>query len=116
MSKSNEEIIKEYYYNPKTGFKGIDATYQDLKSQGITKDEIKRFLEKQETAQIYKQQEKPKFIPIKANGDEEYQVDLMFYTQFKSQNKSYHIILNCIELTSRYAYAVALKDKSASSV
>lgn len=106
------DIIKEHYYNPKIGFKSQTQTYQDLKDKGITKEQVKEFFKNQETTQVFKKVEEAKFIPITAGGDEEYQLDLMFYDQFEKQNNGYHIIMTMIELTSRFAYAVALKNKT----
>ena len=49
------EPIKETFYNPSTGFQSANMLYQKLKSYGITLQQIKTFLNKQETQQLHKQ-------------------------------------------------------------
>ena len=56
MSKTNEEIIREVYYDPLTGFSGVNKTFQILKKQGhkISRKEIQKFIKKQEISQVNK--------------------------------------------------------------
>ena len=49
------ELIKDTYYDPSTGFQSANKLYQKLKSHGITLQQIKTFLNKQETQQLHKQ-------------------------------------------------------------
>ena len=51
---SKDLIIRETYYNPEYGLTGIEELYNKLKSQGITKTQIKNFLNKQESYQLHK--------------------------------------------------------------
>lgn len=50
MSKTNEELIREVYYDPLTGFSGVNKTFLTLKKQGhkISRKEIQQFIKKQE--------------------------------------------------------------------
>ncbi len=43
---SNEEIIRNVFYSPETGFGGIEKIYRTLKKQGhkISRTEIKQFI------------------------------------------------------------------------
>ena len=45
-----------------------------------------------------------------------YQADLTFLTRYKKQNNNYHILLNVINVNSKYAYVVALNDKKQKTV
>ena len=45
-----------------------------------------------------------------------YQADLTFLTRYKKQNSNYHILLNVINVNTKYVYAEALKDKTQNSV
>lgn len=45
-----------------------------------------------------------------------YQADLTFLTNIKKQNSNFHILLNVINVNTKYAYSVALKDKQQQTV
>ena len=45
-----------------------------------------------------------------------YQADLTFLTRYKKQHNNYHILLTVINVNTKYAYVVALKDKTQISV
>ena len=61
------QLIKDTYYDPSPGFQSANQLYQKLKSHGITLQQIKTFLNKQETQQLHKQPIKIKhYFPIVA--------------------------------------------------
>ena len=45
-----------------------------------------------------------------------YQLDLTFLTRYKKQNSNYHILLNVINVNTKFAYVEALRDKTQYSV
>jgi len=49
-----EEIIRRYYYDPKTGFISSNALHKKLCKDGhnISLNKVRDFIKKQETAQI----------------------------------------------------------------
>jgi hypothetical protein len=50
MTLSEEEKverIREAYYDPKMGLVSMDRLYRKLRSQGITRKQLKEFLDKQ---------------------------------------------------------------------
>ena len=51
---NNEKIISELYYNPLTGLQSTNKLYSKLKDKGIKYSEIKDFVLKQQTNQIFK--------------------------------------------------------------
>jgi hypothetical protein len=113
---SNEDIIRKVYYDPNTGFSGIEKTYQTLKKMGsnIKREEIKKFLEKQEVVQINKKNYgKPgSFVPPYPLF--EFQIDLI-YLENKHLNKaSYGLV--CIDTFSKKGDVELLKRKSAPQV
>ena len=64
MSDSkHEQLIKDTYYNPKTGYIGINKLYNKLKNKGITKTEIKKVLSKQYVYQLDKPERMGSFVP-----------------------------------------------------
>jgi hypothetical protein len=44
--------LKKIYYNPKTGFQSVDKTFQKVKHLGLTKSQVKKFIQEQAVAQI----------------------------------------------------------------
>ena len=62
--------------------------------------------------------QKPKFTNIvpRIHGKVHYQPDLTFLTRYKKQNSNYHILLNVINVNTKYVYVEALKDKTQASV
>ena len=44
--------IYNAYYDPKTGFQSVDKLYRKLEDKGITRNQIKDFINNQEVHQI----------------------------------------------------------------
>ena len=58
------ESLKELYYNPRTGFSSAVKLYEKAKAAGIkvTLEQVKEFVGKQLTAQVNKQDRRPKIF------------------------------------------------------
>ena len=90
-----EEIIRNVFYDPSSGFGGIEKIFRTLKNQGhkISRTEIRKFLDKQEIKQISKKNVGGSFIP--PHPLYEFQIDLI-YLENKNLNKaSYGLV--CID-------------------
>ena len=118
MKLSQEETnsyLKKIFYDLEMG--GFNK--QNLKnyamSKGIPSKAVDEWYSKQEVAQLHKPVVAKNFYPIVGELGH-YNVDLTFYEQYKTKNKGYFVILTCIEITTRRAYARILKNKSAKSV
>lgn len=110
MADKNK-ILKDTYYNPKSGLVSGQRLYEKVKSKGITLKQVKEWLSKQRTEQVTKVKKKPAYIPIVGEPGS-YQGDLMFLDKYAKENKGYSVVLCFIEITSRKAYTYALKNKS----
>jgi len=67
---TNQDLLKEIYFDTKTGFISLDKLYKKVKSKGILKKEVKQFYDSLEVKQIYKPIKKNKtYFPIYCNGD-----------------------------------------------
>ena len=58
MTLSEEEKverIREAYYDPKMGLVSMDRLYRKLRSQGITRKQLKEFFDKQQVQQMHHQ-------------------------------------------------------------
>ena len=112
------ELIKETFYNRSTGFQSANKLYQKLKSHGITLQQIKTFLNKQETQQLHKHPFKIKhYFPIVAKYENEiFQIDLVDVSDISSTNDNYKWLLCAIDVFTRKAYAKAMKNETSLNV
>lgn len=116
-----EELLVEIYNNPETGFVDAKTLYEraKIKDKRITHKIVKDFLNKQENYQLFKRptrkskNAKPQHIVA---GVGAYQIDLTFLPQYKQQNKGYDILLVCINILSRKAYAIPMKNKNTTTL
>ena len=107
----NEKLIREVYYEPNTGFSGINKIFHILKKQGhkVSRKEIQKFIKKQEIAQISKKNVGGSFIP--PHPLYEFQIDLI-YLENKHLNKaSYGLV--CIDTFSKKGDVELMKRKTA---
>jgi len=112
------QLIKDTSYDPSSGFQSANKLYQKLKSHGITLQQIKTFLNKQETQQLHKQPIKIKhYFPIVAKYENEiFQIDLVDVSDISSTNDNYKWLLCAIDVFTRKAYAIAMKNKTSINV
>lgn len=117
--KSDEDLVKELFYNPKTGFISAYKVYKKLKERGndIKLREVEDILKEQEVNQIYKPKGRNDFIPIVARGIRDiYQMDLLDVSQYSKWNKGYNWIMNVLDVYSRYALSLPMKTKTIEDV
>ena len=111
-----EKLLEELYYNPLTGFQGINKLYKKAKelNKKITLKFVKEWLEEQETQQITKEEKKTKRIYdtiISPSVRNNFQSDIM-YLPNPSKNK-FKYLLTTIDVYSRKAFVQPLKKKDA---
>lgn len=112
---NTDSILSKIYYNPRTGFVSADKLYARVKDDGITKEQVEKWLKTQYVAQVQKpvQIKAVHGIPFMAEKPNQYvQADLMFYDKYGQQNKGYKYILNLVDIYSRKAFSYPLKQKS----
>ncbi len=98
------------------GFPARTKLYSLAKEAGlkVSYKTIDSFLEGQVTNQLHKRKPKNISTPITTgNPKEQYQMDLLDMTKFSHENKGFKWILICIDVFSRVAFGVAMKDKTA---
>jgi transposase InsO family protein len=111
-----EELLNKLYYDPSTGFQGLDKLYRKAKlvDPKVTKKRVKEWLDEQATQQITSAQKKTKKIYstiISPRVRNNFQVDIM-YLPNPTKNK-FPYILTCIDVYSRKAFVVPIKNKTA---
>lgn len=108
-----DDIIRQVYYDPKTGFTSLNKFYRTVKEKNprITLQQVKSFLDKQETYQVNREDKKPKtFTSIYAPKPfYNFQIDIIIYDRFEIDNYKY--ILCVVDTYSRYAVCKALTNR-----
>jgi hypothetical protein len=109
-----EELLAKIYFDPATGFQGLKKLYTKAKevNPAISIADVKNFLQNNTTDQIHRKvANKESGVQI-LGGVGHFQLDLTFLSQYKNQNRGFHIILVCVEVNTKKAYARALKNKT----
>ena len=114
----NEKIMFTKFYDPSLKYTSIRKLYDALKKSGITLREVKEFIQKQETTQVFKKQKRIKnYFPIVAKYNFEVcQLDLVDMSNISTVNENYKYLLVCVNVFSRMAFAVPMKNKKESTI
>lgn len=105
--------LTEQYYNPKNPASFGSA--RTLRKELPHRKNVKKWLSLQTTHSLHKPIKK-KFVrrkTIVAGIDSLWQMDLIDVLGLKRYNKPYSYILTCIDVFSKYAWAVPIKNKKA---
>lgn len=118
----NAQILKRIYYDFKKpgALGGIDKFYQNVKrrNKNITRNQVKQWLQGEEAYTLHK----PVRRKFKRNKvyvsfiDQQFEADLVDMSHLKKENTGYTFLLTCIDVLSKYAWAIPLKSKSAADV
>ena len=118
-----DDYLASVYYDPKRsgGFGGVDRLYKDVKKEGkfnIGRTKIKEWLMKQDAYTLHK----PIRRHVKRNRvivggiDQQWQMDLADMQSMQKFNDGYRYLLVCIDVFSKYAWVVPLKNKKGPSL
>ncbi|XP_055997764.1 uncharacterized protein LOC130047190 [Ostrea edulis] len=116
MKKSTEQILQRLYYDPKTGYGGVQALYRQVRKLGhkITLSNIREWVKEQDTYTLHKpirrkfKRQQTRVTDI----DEQWQLDLADVSNLKKYNDGYTFLLCAIDVLSKYAWVVPLKQKT----
>jgi hypothetical protein len=88
--------------------------WSKFKPKGYTKKEVREWLQSKDTYTLH--------IPTRRRFtrrrvvvygiDHQWQADLVYLSKLSSYNKEFKYLLTCIDVLSRYAWIVPLKDKT----
>ena len=124
MSDSDEDIMREIYYDPEKGYTGLAKFLVQLKKSGhnIAPKKVRKFLSQQEVVQGHAKQKK---FPVQYrhivthHKNEVWQIDLINmhgkWIQVKN-GKTYNGILTAIDAYSRRLFLRPITSKTASHV
>lgn len=114
---TNDELLKSVYYDPANAasFSSANALFGAVKHKGVSFSEVKQWLMKQATYTLHKSRRKVfKRNPVVVtNTDQQWQADLVDMQKFSTQNQGFKYLVTVIDVFSKYAFAVPLKNKSA---
>jgi len=114
----NERYIRRRYFNPKSpgSFSGLEGFFQN--SVYKNKEEVKNVLENLYTFNVHKDIKKRfKRMPyFTVFIDHIWTSDVIYYTQYKHQNRQHAYILLVSDTFSKYLWCVPLKNKKSETV
>jgi transposase InsO family protein len=104
--------MESTYYNvvAPTSYGG----FSKFKPKGYTKKEVREWLQSQDTYTLHiptRRRFTRRRIVVYGN-DHQRQADLVDLAKLSSYNKGFKYLLTCIDVLSRYAWVVPLKDKT----
>ncbi len=108
---SKTELIRKAYYNPEEGFVGIEKLYRKLKSHGISRNDISRFLVKQEVYQLNRKNNTKAASWIPRYPKQEFQIDLIYLDDAHLNRASYGLC--CIDAFTKKADVELMKKRTA---
>ena len=118
--KQIQKILGDLYYSPNqpAAFGGAGKLVQAATKYGIKKATVLKWLEAQGSYSIHKPiARKFKENRVVVNGkDEQWQADLVDVQRLSKSNKGYKHILTVIDVLSKYAWAIPLKNKTGASL
>jgi hypothetical protein len=110
-------LLKRVYYNTKSPacFAGVRPIFKEAKRHNpkIKFKDVLEFLQRQDIYTLNKpvRRKFPRNKTIASGFDTDWQVDLADMQSLKSENDGFGWILTCIDVLSRYVWAVPLKTK-----
>lgn len=111
-------ILEDIYYNTKTGISSSDKLYRRVKQShpDITRKQVNDFINSQETNQVFKRKI-VNYYPLSSYSPlQRVQIDLLDVSNDSSQNKNTKFLFNCVDVYTKYAFSIPLKNKSDTEV
>ena len=115
--------LQEIYYNPKhpASFSGVDALLRALKEEGkidAKHSDVKKWLEKQLTYTLHKpiRRRFPRGRVLVSGVDWQWESDLVDLSSLSRYNNGYKWLVTTIDVLSKYAWVVPMKDKTGKSL
>ncbi|GFU98806.1 uncharacterized transposon-derived protein F54H12.3 [Trichonephila clavipes] len=111
--------LAAFYENPEVpnSFGGVEALHRSVKGKYSKKD-VKHWLSQKDAYTLHKpvRHKFQRNRVLVSDIDRQFQADLVDMQSLAEFNKGYKYLLTCIDLFSKFAWAVPLKDKFGKSV
>lgn len=114
------QLLEKLYYEQHrpSALGGVEKLYRVARQHGIKRKEVVQWLQQQPGYTLHKPARK-RFTRnrVFVNGlDQQWQCDLCDVSSLSRWNRGHKYILTCIDVLSKYAWAVALKTKTGSAL
>ena len=119
---STTELLRKIYYDPEhpAGFGSAEDVYRAAKKMGkkINRGEVEKFLQRQDAYTLHRPVRKnfPRRKTLARHVDHIWQADLIDMQQISKENRGFRYILTVIDILSRYAFAIPVKNKTGKSM
>lgn len=107
--------LEKLYYDPKTGYSGVDDM---VRKSGLKKSQVEKWFTTQNVYSLHKpirHRFKTRRV-IVSKIDDQWQADLVDMQKYKSQNKNFNYILTVIDIFSKFAWAIPIKNKTGDNI
>ena len=115
-----EQHLQKLYYDPKSpvAFGGAQRLYEKVRSKGFTLQQVRNWLKGQTTYTLHKPIRKrfQRRKTIVAGIDQQWQADLADMQHLMKQNKRNRYLLCVIDVFSKFAWVVPIKDKTGTTL
>lgn len=118
-----EQYLQSLYFSPDHAgsFGGVDAVYRAVKNEGkisISRNKIRDWLSTQDTYTLHKPTRKNiQRDPVLVDGiDHEWQANLVDMSSLSKDNDDVKFLLTCIDVFSKDAWVIPLKNKNAAAL
>jgi transposase InsO family protein len=120
---NTDKILHKIYTNPQDsgsfgGFNRLWTRVRELGHKKISKEQIKKYLEKTDTYTLHRPHRLnyPRSKTIVSHIDKQWQADLIEFRDIASHNNGYKYVLAVIDCFSKYAWVVPIKNKDGVTV
>ena len=120
--EDSSDFLSNYYFNTKSpvAFTSPLALYQEAKKRypSLTFCQVKTWLQSKDDYTLHKpvQYNFPRNRVIVTGIDDQWQADLVGISPLARFNKGYKFLLTCIDVFSKFAWVVPLKNKTGESL
>ena len=121
-NKDSLDFLSDYYFDTKSAvaFTSPLASYRNAKKRypSLTFRQVKTWLQSKDTYTLHKpvQYNFPRNRVIVTRIDDQWQADLVDISSLVRFNKGYKFLLICIDVFSKFAWVVPLKNKTGESL
>ena len=118
----NEKLLEKLYYNLNQGgsLGSVDALYHAAKKKNkkITKKEVREWLKAQRVYSLHRPVRKHfrRNRVMVGSIDDVWELDLIDMQSLKKYNSNYRYVVTCIDVFSKHAWAIPLKNKQGSTL
>lgn len=119
----SNDALNELYYEPGNpgSYGGVERLYQAAVAKGIrgiTREKVEKYLKSQQSYSVHRPARKhfPRNKTIVSGIDAQWQADLADMQSIAKENDNAHYILTVIDVFSKYAWAVPVKNKGSAEM